>query len=48
MSYRSYAGQQLLGYYTQDFFPTTPMLNDIATIQHYLGLLIYIQKYQFN
>lgn len=37
MSYRSYAGQPDAGPYRQSFFPTTPMLNDIAAIQHIYG-----------
>ena len=36
MSYRSYAGAPLNGY-TQSFFPTTPMLHDIAAIQYVYG-----------
>ena len=36
MSYRSYIGAPLTGY-TQNFFPTTPMLHDIAAIQYLYG-----------
>ncbi|HAG81594.1 MAG TPA: hypothetical protein DCL61_10595, partial [Cyanobacteria bacterium UBA12227] len=37
MSYRSYVGEPVYGGYSQSFFPTTPMLNDIAAIQHLYG-----------
>lgn len=37
MSYRSFVGQTIGTGYKQDFFPTTPMLNDIAAIQHLYG-----------
>jgi len=36
MSYRSYEGAPFTGY-TQSFFPTTPMLHDIAAIQYIYG-----------
>jgi len=36
MSYRSYIGAPLTGY-TQNFFPTTPMLHDIVAIQYLYG-----------
>ena len=36
MSYRSYVDAPLIGY-TQSFFPTTPMLHDIAAIQYIYG-----------
>lgn len=36
MSYKSYAGAPLTGY-TQSFYPTTPMLNDIAAMQYLYG-----------
>lgn len=36
MSYRSYIGQPIDAL-QQDFYPTTPMLNDIAAIQHIYG-----------
>jgi serralysin len=36
MSYRDYAGDGLNGYSTQ-YFPTTPMLNDVLTIQFLYG-----------
>jgi len=42
MSYRSYEGAPLTGY-TADRFPSTPILNDIAAIQH-----IYGAKASFN
>ncbi|MGM3309609.1 M10 family metallopeptidase [Anabaena sp. WFMT] len=37
MSYRSYVGQPEPLVYRQSFFPTTPMLNDIAAIQYIYG-----------
>ncbi|NEQ49753.1 MAG: hypothetical protein F6K11_06410, partial [Leptolyngbya sp. SIO3F4] len=37
MSYRSYEGQPVYDGYGQDFYPTTPMLHDIAAIQHLYG-----------
>ena len=36
MSYRSYAGAPLNGY-TQAYYPTTPMINDIQAIQYMYG-----------
>ena len=36
MSYRSYVDAPLTGY-TQNFFPTTPMVNDIAAMQYIYG-----------
>ena len=36
MSYRSYYGDDLRGY-SNNYFPTTPMLNDIAAIQYLYG-----------
>jgi serralysin len=36
MSYRSYIGDGLTGY-SNPFFPTTPMLNDVAAIQYMYG-----------
>lgn len=37
MSYRSYEGASVTGGYTQSFFPTTLMMNDISAIQHMYG-----------
>ena len=37
MSYRSYTNQPIDSGYSQTFYPTTPMLNDIAAIQHLYG-----------
>lgn len=37
MSYRSYAGDSVTGGYGNSFFPTTPMLNDIAALQYLYG-----------
>lgn len=37
MSYRSFTGSSLTGY-SQNFFPTTPMLNDIEAIQYLYGV----------
>jgi Ca2+-binding RTX toxin-like protein len=36
MSYRSYVDAPLTGY-TQNYYPTTPMINDIKAIQHIYG-----------
>jgi serralysin len=36
MSYRSYVDAPLTGY-TQNYYPTTPMINDIKAIQHMYG-----------
>ncbi|TAN51182.1 MAG: hypothetical protein EPN21_07225, partial [Methylococcaceae bacterium] len=36
MSYRDYAGDALGGY-NSDYFPTTPMLNDVAALQYLYG-----------
>lgn len=36
MSYRSYVDAPLTGY-TQSYYPTTPMINDIKAIQHIYG-----------
>ena len=36
MSYRSYENAPLTGY-TQNYYPTTPMINDIKAIQHIYG-----------
>jgi serralysin len=36
MSYRSYESAPLSGY-TQNFYPTTPMINDIAAVQYLYG-----------
>lgn len=37
MSYRSFAGDTTTGTYGNSFFPTTPMINDIAAIQFLYG-----------
>lgn len=37
MSYRSYPGDAILGSYSNDFFPTSPMLWDVAAIQALYG-----------
>lgn len=37
MSYRSFAGDSTAGTYGNSFFPTTPMINDIAAIQFLYG-----------
>ena len=37
MSYRSYVGQPVDDGYQQNFYPTTPMINDIAAIQYLYG-----------
>lgn len=37
MSYKSYVGQPINAGLGQSFFPTTPMLNDIAAIQYLYG-----------
>lgn len=36
MSYRSYVDAPLTGY-TQNYYPTTPMINDIKAVQHMYG-----------
>lgn len=37
MSYRSFAGDSATGNYGNTYFPTTPMLNDIAAVQYLYG-----------
>lgn len=37
MSYRDFAGDDLNGYDAKRFFPTTPMLDDIAALQYLYG-----------
>jgi serralysin len=38
MSYRSYPGDSVAGGYSNGFYPTTPMIDDIQAIQHLYGV----------
>jgi serralysin len=38
MSYRSYSGGPVVGGYTNDFYPKTPMMDDIQAIQYLYGV----------